>query len=413
MVKLAVLGGRPVRRRPFPTVNDSSGRTLGKEEARAASRVIMSGRLFRWSGRNVERFEKEFARKMGVAHGVASTSGTAAIHVALGALGVSSGDEVITSPITDMGTIAPIMFQGAVPIFADVSRESLNVNPSEVRKKITDKTAAIIPVHLFGLPADMSPILDAAQERGIPVVEDCCQAYLAEYGGRLVGSIGRMAAFSMQQSKHMTTGDGGMTITDDEELADRASLFADKGWDRSKGREYVMLGVNYRMTEVHAAIGLAQLKKLRNAVESRRRSASRLTDRIEGIKGLTPPRAPKGVKHSYWQYSLIVDDEFGIPPRRFCEALVAEGIPASYSYIGEPMYLKKPLREKRTFARSQHPFDCPAYGRTISYEQGLCPVAENTLKKLILIPWNEKYSRDDVDDIAEAIQKVATHAGHF
>jgi dTDP-4-amino-4,6-dideoxygalactose transaminase len=410
MSKLAIEGGKPVRKRPFPTVDDRSGRTLGKEEARAASEVIMSGHLFVYGGTKVDKFEKEFAKRMGVSHGIASTSGTAAIHVALGALGVSPGDEVITSPITDMGTIIPIIFQGAVPIFADVFEESLNVDPSDVKRKITDKTAAIVPVHLFGLPADMGPILDAAEERGIPVVEDCCQAYLAEYGGKLTGSIGKMGTFSLQQSKHMTTGDGGMTITNDDELAERAALFADKGWDRSKGREYVMLGINYRMTEVHAAIGLEQLKKLRFAVESRRKSATRLTRQIEGIKGLVPPRPPKGVKHSYWQYPLIVDDELGISPKRFSEALVAEGVPASYSYIGEPMYLKTPLREKKTFAKNKHPFDCPAYGRPISYAPGLCPSAEAVLKKLIVIPWNEKYTKEDVDDIAEAIQKVAAHS---
>lgn len=409
MSKLAIFGGKPVRRRPFPTINDASGRTLGREEARAASKVILSGKLFRWGGKKVGKFEAEFARRMGVKHGIASTSGTAAIHVALGALGVSPGEEVITSPITDMGTIIPIIYQGAVPVFADVSPRSLNVEPSEIERKITDKTSAIVPVHLFGLPADLGPILDIAQKRGIPVVEDCCQAYLAEYHGKVVGSLGKMGAFSMQQSKHITTGDGGMTITDDDELADRAALFADKGWDRSKGREYVMLGMNYRMTEVTAAIGLEQLKKLRGAVEKRRRSAQRLINQIEGIQSLTLPIPPKGVKHSYWQFPLIVEKTMKGGPKQFCDALAAEGIPGSYTYIGEPMYLKTPLREKRTYLRSKHPFDCPAYGRKVEYRVGLCPTAEEVVKRLIVIPWNEGYTKDDVDDIAEAIIKVAAY----
>jgi len=411
MAKLAILGGRPVRKRPFPTINDASGRTLGKEEARAASEVIMSGKLFRWGGKKVNKFETEFARRMGVKHGIASTSGTAAIHVALAAVGVSPGEEVITSPITDMGTICPIIYQGAVPIFAEVSPTSLNVEPSDIEGKITDKTTAIVPVHLFGLPADLDPIMDIAHERGIPVVEDCCQAYLAEYHGKLVGSMGEMGAFSLQQSKHITTGDGGMTITDNEELADRAKLFADKGWDRSKGREYVMLGMNYRMTEVTAAIGLEQLKKLRGAVEKRRKSAQRLIDQTQGIGGLTLPIPPKGVKHSYWQFPLIVEKTMRANPKEFYDALTAEGIPGSYTYIGEPMYLKTPLREKRTFLRSKHPFDCPAYGRNVEYHAGLCPNTEEVLKRLIVIPWNEGYSRDDVDDIAEAIAKVAAYYG--
>jgi len=411
MSKLAIFGGKPVRKRPFPTISDASGRTLGKEEARAASRVILSGKLFRWNGKKVDEFEAEFARRMGVKYGVASTSGTAAIHVALGALGVSPGEEVITSPITDMGTIYPIIYQGAVPVFADVSSNSLNVEPSDIERKITDKTSAIVPVHLFGLPADLGPILDIAQERGVPVVEDCCQAYLAEYHGKIVGSLGEMGAFSLQQSKHITTGDGGMTITSDEELADRAALFADKGWDRSKGREYVMLGMNYRMTEVTAAIGLEQLKKLRGAVEKRRNSAKRLISQIEGIRGLTLPIPPKGVKHSYWQFPLMVEKTMRASPKEFYDALAAEGIPGSYTYIEEPMYLKAPLREKRTYLRSKHPFDCPAYGRNVEYHAGLCPNAEEVLKRLIVIPWNEGYGRDDVDDIAEAITKVAAYYG--
>ena len=222
--------------------------------------------------------------------------------------------------------------------------------------------------------------------------------------------MGEMGAFSLQQSKHITTGDGGMTVTDDDELADRAALFSDKGWDRSRGREYAMLGMNYRMTEVTAAIGLEQLKKLRGAVEKRRRTAQRLTRQIEDIRGLIPPVPPRGVKHSYWQYPLIVGREFGTSPEKFHKALVAEGIPASHTYIGEPMYLKTPLREKKTFLKNRHPFDCPAYGREVSYGPGLCPTAEETLARLIVIPWNEGYTKDDADDIAEAIRKVAEQA---
>lgn len=382
---------------------------MGKEEARAAAKVILSGKLFMWDGDRVKKFESEFAKRMGVKHGVASTSGTAAIHVALGALGVSPGDEVITSPITDMGTIIPILYQGAVPVFADVSRGSMNVDPEDVRAKITDRTSAIVPVHLFGLPADMGPIMEVAREKGIPVVEDCCQAYLAEYHGKIVGSIGEMGAFSLQQSKHITTGDGGMTITDDEKLAERAALFADKGWDRRKGREYTMLGMNYRMTEVTAAIGLEQLRKLEGAVNKRRKSARRLIGQIEDVDGLILPIPPKGVKHSYWQFPIVVGENMRVNVKEFYDALTAEGIPASYTYIGEPIYLKTPLREKKTFSRGQHPFDCSAYGRDIEYRPGSCRTAEEVLKRLIVIPWNEGYADNDVDDIAEAINKVAAY----
>ena len=407
----AKYGGTPVRTKPLPSVNDISGRAIGEEEEKLVLEVLRSGKLNRVYGDKVKTLEKEFARLMGVKYAVASTSGTAAIHVALAAVGVSPGDDVVTAPITDMGTIAPIMFQGAVPIFADIDEDTYTVDPRSVEKRITEKTAAIVPVHLFGMPADMDPIMEAAEARGIAVIEDCAQAYLAEYKGRLAGTIGDIGCFSLQQSKHITAGDGGLTITDNRELAERAALFADKGWDRAKGREYVMLGLNYRMTELQGAVALAQLPKLKWIVERRREAAERLNKRVEDMEGLQPLPRIKGVKPSYWQYPIKVDTEkLGVSMQEFAEALRAEGIPCSATYIGEPMYLKKPLREKRTFAKTGFPLaDNPLYGRPVEYREGLCPRAEKALKHLIVIPWNEFYTPEDVDDIAEALEKLTKY----
>ena len=411
MVLPAKYGGNPVRTRPFPTVNDASGRSIGEEEVREVLEVLRSGRLNRVYGSKVREFERKFAELLGVKHAVASSSGTAAIHAALGAAGVSPGDEVVTAPITDMGTIAPILFQGAVPVFADVEDDTYNVDPRDVERRLTEKTAAIIPVHLFGMPVDMDPIMEVAEKRGVLVIEDCAQAYLAEYKGRLVGTIGHMAAFSLQQSKHVTAGDGGVTVTDDDELAWRAALFTDKGWDRSRGREYVMLGLNYRMTELQGAVALAQLGKLKWVVERRRMLAERLSRRIEGLGYLHPLPRRRGVKPSYWQYPLRVDCEgLGVSLEEFADALRAEGIPCWARYIGEPMYMKAPLRERRTFVKTGFPLeDNPFYGRTVEYRRGLCPKAERALDHLIVIPWNEFYTEDDVEDVAEALEKLVKY----
>ena len=324
---------------------------------------------------------------------------------------------MVTTPITDMGTVAPVLFQGAVPIFADVDDETFTIDPRDVERRLTDKTAAIVPVHLFGFPADMDPIMEAAEKRGIWVVEDCAQAYLAEYKGRLVGTIGHIAAFSLQQSKHITAGEGGLIVTNDEELAQRAALFTDKGWVRwasvhgLQPREYVMLGLNYRMGELQGAVALAQLPKLEWVVERRRELAERLTKRLEGIDYLKPLPRVKWAKPSYWQYPVRVElDELKVSLQEFAEALRAEGVPCWTGYIGIPLYLTKLFRERRTFAKSRFPLaDNPLYGRDVEYREGLCPRAELVLKQLIVIPWNELYKPEDVDDIAEALEKLVKY----
>ncbi len=410
-ISLAIFGGEPVRKKRFPTVGDASGRNFGDEELKELKEVILSGKLNRVYGEKVRKFEEEFAILFGVKYAIASTSGTSAIHVGLGAVGVSPGDEVVTSPISDMGTIIPILFQGAIPVFSDLTEDTYTLDPTDLKKRITDKTRAIVPVHLFGMPTDMDPIMEVAEEKGIFVVEDCAQAYLAEYKGRYVGTIGHMGAFSLQQSKHMSTGDGGMTITNDEELADYARLFADKGWDRTKGRKYVMLGMNYRMTELQGAVGLAQIKKVKWVVEQRRKLADRLNRQLEDLSDILHlPIPPKHVKHSYWQYPILVNAEkLGITSLDFSKALAAEGIPNNVGYIGEPLYLKTPLIDKKTFRHSSFPLDNPFNLSWGSYSKGLCPITEKIIEKIIVIPWNENYTINDVDDIGEAIRKIVNY----
>lgn len=408
---LAINGGTPVRTAPFPTSGDASGRDIGDEELANLTQVIRSGKLFRYGGAFVEKFERDFAALHGVAHAVACTSGTASIHLAVAAINPDPGDEIITSPITDMGSVAPILMQNAVPIFADLDPETYTLDPRSVEERISDRTRAIIPVHLFGNPADMDALLAIASQHGLALIEDCCQAYLAEYRGRLVGTLGDVGCFSLQQSKHITCGDGGITITGREDLAERARLFADKGWPRTgEVRDYLFLGINYRMNELSGAVACAQLGKVEKAVAGRRKVASLLTERLKSVPEVQTPVVRDGCKHSYWYYPVTLrEGSLRVSPREFARALSAEGIPASAGYIGRPIYMSPALKEKRTYGRSHCPYDCPAYGKPLEYREEDCPVTLDILRRLILLPCNEMFSEKDVDDVAQGIAKVVDY----
>jgi len=410
MSALALYGGEPVRSQPFPTIANASGRTFGAEELALLREVIESGSLNRGHGRKVAQLEEEFAALYGVKHCTASTSGTAAIHVALGAINPEPGDEVITAPITDVGTVIPILLQNCIPVFADVDPATFNMDPEDLRRRITERTKVIIPVHLTGGPCDMDPIMKIAEEHHLYVIEDCSQAYLTEYKGKWVGTIGHFGCFSLQQSKHISTGDGGLTITNDDGLGERATLFANKGWPNygSGGRDYVMFGCNYRMTELQGAVGLAQLTKLPDAVRARQERAALLTSLISGIPGVLTPAVPQGGVHTFWFYPLRVDQQvLGISTGLFAQALSEEGIPASAHYIGKPIFLYDLLRSKQVFGASHCPWDCPRRPvSTVRYEPGACPQTEKALDDLVVLPMNEKFTEQDVRDLAAGIHKV-------
>ena len=294
------------------------------EELKLLRAALLSQNLCCIDGQMVSEFERQFSFDYGVPYGVASTSGTAAIHVALGALDLDPGDEVITAPITDMGTIIPILSQGAIPVFADVDG-TLNMAPASVEKCITSRTRAIIVVHLFGNPCDMDAMSAIAKRHNIPLIEDCSQAHWTHYKDRLVGTIGDIGCFSFQQSKHMTTGDGGMTITSNQAYYERMKLFADKGYAR-KGwgaRSYLFHAPNYRMTELVGAVGLAQLGKVKAVVEKRRELGEHLTSLLRRIDGVEPAPVTEGARHSYWQYPLYVN---GVSAEAFATEMIRQKI---------------------------------------------------------------------------------------
>ena len=272
MDKLAVEGGKPVREKPFPP------RILFDEKEKEAVLELIEKMMtgpevidLYGTGPEVEAYKQEFATFFGARFATPTTSGTAAIHSALGSLRLEPGTEVITSPITDPGTVAPILMQNCIPVFADVDYDTLNITAASIEKMITEKTRVLIPVHLAGQPCDMNPIMELAKQHNLTVIEDCAQAHGVKYKGKYVGTIGHLGAFSLMAGKHTTSGgQGGMVITNDEKLYWNAKRFADRGKPfGSDNPTNLFLGLNYRMTELQAAIGRVQLQKLRSSVRRR------------------------------------------------------------------------------------------------------------------------------------------------
>jgi perosamine synthetase len=380
---------------------------FGAEELRLLRDALVSQNLCCIDGRMVPAFERAFAEAHDVPYAVASTSGTAAIHVALGAIDLEPGDEVITAPITDLGTIIPIISQGGIPVFADIDG-TFNMDPADVERRITPRTRAIIAVHLFGNPCDMGQLRAIADRHHCVLIEDCSQAHLARYDGRLVGTIGDIGCFSFQQSKHMTTGDGGMTITANPQYYERMKLFADKGFAR-KGfgaRAYLFHAPNYRMTELVGAVGLAQLGKLPDVIARRRELGALMTQELANVPGIECAPVTPGATHSYWLYPLLTTAADG---SRIVDAVRAAGLYAGLGYTGKPIYLcSESLTAKKTYGRSQWPFTAAPPGVVHEYREGLCPRAEDTLPRLVCISLDESWSRRDVTRAAAAIRAAAT-----
>jgi dTDP-4-amino-4,6-dideoxygalactose transaminase len=405
MSKLAIDGGKPVRTQPL-----TGGKKWGWEELREVVDVFESGCYFRFGGSKVEQFERDFAETYGVRYAVASTSGTSAIHIAVGMIDPEPGDEIITAPITDLGSIVPILHQGAIPVFADSDPQTFCLDPADLERQITDRTRALMVVHLFGNPCDMDAIMDVARRHHLPVIEDCSQAHWTEYKGRICGTLGDIGCFSLQASKHITTGDGGMTITHDKAWGERGRLFMDKGWTRQPGwgpRTYLFLAPNYRMNEITGAIGCAQVHKLKDVVARRNALGDRLTELIGEAPGIRPQQVTPGGKHTYWLYALAVAPGGPYTAEEFARALSAEGIPAGPHYIGKPIFLcAEALCNKVTFGQSQWPFTHPG-AREIAYTEDTCPRTSDLLQRMVTLPLHEFLTDRDVEDMAAGVRKVA------
>lgn len=346
---LAIDGGEPVRVEPFPPWP-----FFAQDERSAVEEVLCSGRVNAWTGDQCRLFEEEFAGAVGRRYGVALANGTVALELALLALGIGSGDEVIVPARTFYATASCVMMRGADPVFVDVDPESQNITVETMAQGLSGRTRAVIVVHLAGWPVDMDPILSLAEENGLKVIEDCAQAHGATYKSRPVGSMGHAAAFSFCQDKIMTTGgEGGMLVTDDREVWRRAWEYKDHGksheavfqQDHPPGFRWLheSLGTNLRLTEIQAAIGRCQLQKLESWVERRQAHTAALVRCFSSIPALRVPETPGHIRHANYKFTCFVRPEHLVPGwdrNRIMQAVMAEGIPC-YSGSCPEVYREK------------------------------------------------------------------------
>jgi len=314
------------------------------------------------------------------------------------------GDEVITTPITDPGTVMPILSLGLIPVFADVDYGTLNITAETIEKVITKKTKAIIPVHLAGVPCEIDKIMKLARRKKLKVIEDCAQAHASIYKGKYVGTFGDMGVFSFMPGKHMTSGgQGGMVITNKEKYYWGAKRFADRGkpFGIKNPKGNVSFGLNYRMTELEAAIGKIQLKKLKKIALKRYRIVEKLRKRFLTLKTVKLWGKPEGSKPNYWFCFIKVDKKkLKVDEKKFVESLNVEGIPVGAHYV-IPMYENPFIKERKTFGNSSYPWN--PYNKSIKYK---CPVAEKALNDHMTLGIHECWTDKEVEDTIKAFKKV-------
>ncbi len=402
---------KPATPMVLPSDQDASGRTLGEEEIAALTRVIESGHLWTNRGTAGKAMEDTFAKMMGVKHAYAVTSGTAAVHAAVAAVDPEPGDEIVTTSITDMGALTPILYQGAIPVFADVDPHTYNVTAATIERVLSPRTRAILVTHLFGNPCDMEPIMALADARGIPVIEDCAQSYCATTNGKRVGTIGAIGAFSLQQGKHITTGEGGIVVSNDDRLARAMFLFINKAWGYGDPNpDHYFLALNYRISELQGAVANAQLPKLEGVVDARVRLAGGMTKRLQGIEGVETPRVNPGNVHTYWKYCLRVDDRrIADGPVALAKLLKEMGVASGPRYIQKPSFMCEVFQKQRTFGNSRWPFTL-ARPEAVDYRRERFEGTWDALEHVLVLPWNERYTEAHLDFLADSIRQAAARA---
>ena len=397
--QLAIEGGPPLRKQPF-----APWPSFSRDEVTAATRVLESGRVNYWTGDEGREFEAEFAAYVGCKHAIALSNGTVALELALEAVGIRPGDEVVVTSRTFIASASCVVMRGATPVMADVDRESQNITAESVRAVLSPRTRAIIAVHLAGWPCDMDPILELARKHGVKVIEDCAQALGATYKGRQVGSMGDVNAFSFCQDKIMTTGgEGGMLTTNNSDYWSRAWAFKDHGksydavYHRHHPPGYRWLhesfGTNWRLTEMQSAMGRLLLRKLPQAVDSRRRLARFLTEQFSQMPSLRITIPSDDVVHSYYKYYVFLRSDRlrdGWTRQRVIDAINAEGIPCFVGSCSE-IYLERAFPEKLR----------PLERLPIAKELG-----ETALMLLVHPTLNEL----DMQDTVNAVEKVLAYA---
>ena len=331
-------------------------------------------------GRYVERFEKEFSRYCGAKFGVSTSNGTTALHLALAALGIGKGDEVIMPNLTFVATANAAVYTGAKPVFVDSEKNTWNIDADKIEEKITDKTKAITPVHLYGHPCDMDKIMKIAKKHNLFVIEDCAEAHGAEYKGKKVSSFGDAGCFSFYGNKILTTGEGGMCVTNNERLAERMKFLKDHGMSKEKRYWHPEIGYNHRMTNIQAALGVAQLEKINEIIETKRKNAALYNSLLKDVKCITLPPEEEHAKNVYWMYSILIEEEFPITRDELMIKLKENGVDSRPFFY--PMSVMPPYKSDERF-----------------------PIAEELAKKGINLPSSVKLEIEDIKKITDVIKK--------
>lgn len=414
--KLALLGGAPTIGAPFSRYN-----SIGEEEVAAVTNVLRSGVLSRYlgcwepdffGGDQVRAFESAWSAYFRTKHAVAVNSNTSGLICAVGALGIEPGDEVIVSSWTMCASATAILVWNAIPVFADIETDTFNLDPDAIERAITPLTKAIMVTDIFGHAADLDGIMDVARRHKLKVIEDCAQAPGAVYKNRFVGTVADIGVFSLNYHKHIHTGEGGVCVTDDPVLAERLQLIRNHAeavvGDKGVTDIVNMIGFNFRMGEIEAAIGIEQLKKLPTLLKTRQNAAERLAAGLRGLKGLRTPMVKPGCTHVYYQFPMIYDErQTGVPRQKLVDALRAEGVPSvSGGYVNVhqlPMYQKKIAYGSRGF-----PWVGEIYKGNVSYANGICPIAEELHEKsyIGIEMCVHDYVSGDIDLMVRAFRKV-------
>lgn len=332
-------------------------------------------------GEYVKKFEEGFSKYCGTKYGIAVANGTVALHLALEALGIKKGDEVIIPALTFVATANAVKYTGAKPIFIDSEPRTWNMNPAKIEEKISSKTKAIIPVHLYGHPCDMDRIKEIAEKHNLAIIEDAAEAHGAEYKGKKVGSLSTISCFSFYGNKILTSGEGGMCLTNDERLAEKIGQLKDHGMSKERRYYHPQLGYNYRLTNIQAAIGLAQLEKIEKTIETKRKNAKLYNSLLKDVKGITLPIEEPWAKNVYWMYSILVEKGYKLKRDELMTKLKNEGI-------------------------DTRPFFIPLHKMPYLNEGLKLPVAESLSEKGMNLPSSTKLTKEQIEFISDALKKL-------
>lgn len=379
MEKLAINSGKPIKK-TMPIIRP----LIDSSDKKSLLRTIIAGDLSNFEGQGlVGEFEKKFATFIHTKYAVAVNSGTAALHTALYAIGISPGDEVILPAFTFVSTASAIIQLGAIPVFAELETETLNIDPADIANKISGKTKAIIPVHMYGKPCKMEQITKIAKDNNLQVIEDCAQAHGARIGQKSVGSFGTAGCFSFAKSKNMTTGEGGLIATDNEKVFELCKLIRQNG--KESWKVHKMLGFNYRMTEMQAAIGLSQLKKLEKMNKKRQEYAKIYLSELENL-GFVLPTIEKETNHVFYKFPILVPEKYAEKRDFFVKAVRAENIPIESGY-STPLY------------------EIPFIKERLNRDYSL-PNTESVAKRIVNLPTAPSLTKKDILDTCKALKKV-------